>query len=57
MDITGRYKRTDEPVINGHLIKKRYDINSYDVDLNNVCTGIKTRPIVNIGISESTTVT
>jgi hypothetical protein len=48
--MANRPQKTDESVENGHLVKKRFDFNSYDVDLNDVCTGIKTRPIVNIGV-------
>ena len=43
-------RKQDEPVEKSHLVKKRFDFNSYDVDLNNVCTGIKTRPIIDIGV-------
>lgn len=46
-----RYPRTDEPVINGHLVKKRYDSNSYDVTLD-FCTASKTRPIVDLGVAD-----
>lgn len=43
-------KITDEPVVNGRLVKKKFDFNSYDVNLSDVCTGSKTRPIVDIGV-------
>jgi len=43
-----KQRNPDEPVVNGRLVKKRFDFNSYDVTLD-FCTGIETRPIVNIG--------
>lgn len=43
-------KRNDEPVQNGHLVKKRFDFNSYDVNLTGVCTGSKTSPVVGVGV-------
>ena len=49
MDTTGK-NRIDEPVVNGRLVKKKYEFNSYDVDLSDVCTADKVRPIVDIGV-------
>jgi len=45
-----RYNKQDEPVQNGHLVKKRFDFNSYDVDISTACVGSKTSPIVGVGV-------